>query len=40
MISTMIGDEVSLKAILKLHKIWLAAKDDYAQALLGYQNAA
>jgi len=39
MISAKMGYEDSLKNILKLHKMGCATKDDYAQALLGYQKA-
>merc|ERR1712129_532506 len=39
MISAKMGYEISLKYILKLHKMGHATKNDYAQALLGYQNA-
>ena len=39
MISAKNGDEDSLKYILTLHKEGHASKDNYAQALHGYQKA-
>ena len=39
MISAKNGDEDSLKYILKLHKEGYASKNNYAQALHGYQKA-
>ena len=39
MISARMGEEKSLKSILKLHKMGHATKDDYAQALCGYIKA-
>ena len=38
MLSVKMGHEISLKYILKFHKMRFATKDDYAQALLEYQN--
>jgi len=39
MISAKMGDEYSLKGILGLLKLRCATKDDYVEALLGYQKA-
>ena len=39
MISAKMGHKGSLKGILELLKMGCATKDDYAQALLGYQKA-
>ena len=39
MISAKMGHEGSLKCILEFHKVGGATKDNYAQALLGYQKA-
>merc|ERR1712129_442780 len=38
-ISAKMGHEDSLKNILVMHKMRCATKDDYTQALLGYQHA-
>ena len=37
--SAKMGHEKSLKGILDLFKVGHASRDDYAQALLGYQKA-